>query len=317
MTIIPYKPYSERTLDLQYQNVLYWILTSPETYLAKNPYQTTGRLTNPVTQKMTFKFENGFPICTGRKIAFWKKPITELILFINGVRTLPEMIEAGCSWWEQWVNPEHAAKLGLAPGDLGTGSYGPNLHDLPNFGWEFQIYNSSRFVNHPFNQIEHLVQSLKDGPDLNTHTISTWFPPFDMQHSKLKRRVAVAPCHGTIIHATVINKKKLVLYMVQRSGDTPVGVVSNTIQYAAFTIMLAHVCGYEPYMFVHDLIDAQIYEDQVEKVWEFLARKPYPFPTLQLTEEGQKIRNIFDFKADHFVLTEYQSHPAMEFPVTK
>jgi thymidylate synthase len=244
---------------------------------------------------------------------------------MNGIHTLPEMIAAGCNWWEQWVNPEHAAKLGLEPGDLGAGSYGPVLHDLPNYKLEDRSTKNLdgtmnfRFemINHPFNQIEHLVQSLKDGPDLNSHTISTWFPPLDMQHSKLKRQVAVAPCHGTTIHCTVINKKKLILTMVQRSADTPVGVVSNTIQYAALTIMLAHVCGYEPYMFVHDLLDAQIYEDQVEKVDEFLERKPYNFPTLNLTTEGQKITNIFDFKADHFVLSDYISHPEMEFAVTK
>ena len=319
MMLIPYKPYSERIPDLQYQNVLRSILTSPETYLAKNPYQTKGRWTNPTTQKMVFKFENGFPVCTGRKIAFWKKPITEIILFMKGVHTLKEMVDAGCNWWEQWVNPEHAAKLGLPPGDLGPGSYGPILHRLPSrskgVAWFWGIKDDVLEYK-PFNQIEHLVQSLKDGPDLNTHTISTWFPPLDMQHNKLQRQVAVAPCHGTVIHCTVIKRSKLILTMVQRSADTPVGVVSNIIQYAALAIMLAHVCGYTPYMFVHDLLDAQIYENQVSKVLEFLQRVPYRFPTLELTEEGQKVTNIFDFKADHFVLSDYQSHPAMQFPVT-
>jgi thymidylate synthase len=322
MTTIPYKPYGERIPDWQYQDVLSFIRTSPETYLAKNPYQTIGRWTNPITQKMVFKFENGFPICTGREIKFWKKPITEIILFMNGIHTLPEMVEAGCNWWEQWVNPEHAAKLGLSPGDLGPGSYGPVLHDLPirgeghkiptHFGNSFELFEEKSF-----NQVEHLVQSLKDGPDLNTHTISTWFPPLDMQHSKLKRQVAVAPCHGTIIHCTVINRKKLIYNMVQRSADTPVGVVSNIIQHAAAAIMFAHVCGYEPYMFICNLLDAQIYENQTKKVDEFLERKPFSFPTLNLTDEGQKVTNIFDFKADHFVLSDYVSHPKMEFPVTK
>jgi thymidylate synthase len=324
MTIIPYKPYSERTPDKQYQDVLRFIKTSPETYLAKNRYQTIGRWTNPETPKMVFKFENGFPICTSRKIAFWKKPITEILLFINGVHTLEEMVDAGCDWWEQWVNREHSAKTGLPIFELGEGSYGPILHGLPYYGWQSPETPNpdtdpipDSLCPRKFNQVEHLVQSLKDGPDLNGHVISTWFPPLDMQHSKLKRQVAVAPCHGTIIDCTVINKEKLILTMVQRSADTPVGVVSNIIQYAALTIMLAHVCGYEPYKFICDLLDAQIYENQMEKVEEFLERKPFPFPTLQLTEEGQKITNIFDFKADHFVLSDYESHPAMEFAVTK
>lgn len=302
MTNICYKPYSERIPDVQYQDMLRFILNSPETFLAKNPHQAIGRWTNLITPRMVFKFENGFPIITERKIPFWKTPITELTLFMKGIRTLDEMTATGCGWWADWVSTEKCANFGLRAGDLGPGSYGPVLHDLP--------------ADKPFNQIEHLVQSLKDGPGLNTHVISTWFPPFAMQHSKLRRQVAVAPCHGTKIQATVIFGEKLVLTMTQRSGDVPVGVVSNIIQYAALTIMLAHVCGYEPYQYIHVIDDAQIYENQMEKVIELLLREPFPFPTLNLTEEGQKVSDIFDFTADHFELQDYRFHPGMKIPTT-
>lgn len=314
MTIIPYKPHLERVPDQQYASVLRFIRQSPETFLAKNPYQICGRWTNLETPRMVFKFENGFPICTERRISFWKKPITELVLFMHGVHTLEEMTAVGCNWWADWVYAEQCAHFGLEAGDLGPGSYGPILHDLPNF----QFSNKwMEWEKEPFNQVENLIQSLKDGPGLNSHVISTWFAPLDMQHSKLKRQVVVAPCHGTKIQCTVIGGKKLVLTMTQRSGDVPVGVVSNIIQYAALTIMLAHVCGYEPYKYIHVVDDAQIYEDQVEKVDELLDRKPFPFPTLMLTAEGQKVDNIFDFTADHFELSDYLSHPAMKIPTTR
>jgi len=104
--------------------------------------------------------------------------------------------------------------------------------------------------------------------------------------------------------------------MVQRSQDVAVGGVSNIIQYAALVIYLAHVCGYEPYKFILKINDAQIYEIQVEKVDELLQRKPYPFPRLLLTEEGQRVDNIFDFSADHFELWDYESHPWMKIPTT-
>ena len=319
MTIIPYKPYSERVPDSQYQDMLRFIRNSPETYLAKNPYQVRGRWTNLETLRMVFKFENGFPIITERKISFWKTAITEIILFMKGIHTLQEMVDAGCSWWADWVSLEQCAKFGLEAGDLGPGSYGPILANLPFIktswipgkekGLGFYAYES-------FNQIEHLVQSLKDGPGLNTHVISTWFPPLDMQHSKLRRRVVVAPCHGTKIQCMVINGKKLVLTMTQRSGDVPVGVVSNIIQYAALTIMLAHICRYEPYKYIHVIDDAQIYENQTMCADELLEREPLPFPTLNLTEEGQKVKNIFDFTVNHFELSDYHFHPGMKIPTT-
>ena len=307
MTVINYKPFSKREPDTQYQDLLRHIVYSPDSFLAKNPHQVRGRFTNLETDNLVYSFENGFPIITEREITFWKKPITEILLFIKGVHTLQEMKDAGCDWWEEWVSPEQCQKFGLESGDLGPGSYGPNLHKLPVCEGELPKF---------FNQIENLVQSLKDGPGLNTHVVSTWFPPFNMQHSKLQRKVVVAPCHGTLIQCTVIENKKLVLSMVQRSGDVPVGVVSNIIQYAALTIMLAHVCGYEPYKFIHKINDAQIYENQLEKVNELLKRDPFPFPILKLSSEGQKIKNIFDFRADHFILTEYKAHPAMSIPTT-
>jgi thymidylate synthase len=303
MTTIPYKDYLERVPDSQYSDVLRFIRESPETFLAKNPYQKIGRWTNLETPRMSFKFENGFPIITERRISFWRTAITELILFLRGVHTLDEMAKAGCSWWTDWVSPEQCTKFGLEAGDLGPGSYGSILHDLPS--------NSG-----PFNQVENLVRSLIDGPYLNRHIISTWYAPLAMQHSKLQRQVVVAPCHGTKIQATVIGSKKLVLAMTQCSGDVPIGVVSNIIQYAAFTIMLAHVCGYEPYKYIHVIDDAQIYENQVECVDEILKREPSPFPRLLLTEEGQEVTDIFDFKADHFELWDYESHPAMKIPTT-
>lgn len=322
MNTIPYLPYEQRVPDMQYQNLLRFIQESPETFLAKNPYQTKGRWTNLETPRLVYKYENGFPVITERKISFWKAAITELILFINGVYTFDEMIKSGCKWWADWTTPEKCKDFGLEAGDLGPGSYGPVLHNLPSHRQVNVVNNwrtmSTRVEYRPdsFNQVENLIQSLKDGPGLNTHVISTWYPPLDMQHSKLKRQVVVAPCHGTKMQFTIIGGKKLVYTMTQRSCDAPIGLVANIIQHAAFGIMVAHVCSYEPYKYIHVIDDAQIYENQMEEVNELLKRSPFPFPTLQLTEEGQKVTNIFDFKADHFELNDYQSHPAMNIPAT-
>ena len=303
MTAILYKPYADRVPDTQYSDLLRFIRNSPETFLAKHPYQDRGRWTNLTAPRLVYKFENGFPIITERKIGFWKKPITELILFMKGVHKLEDMVAAGCDWWKDWISSEQCAKFGLPAGDLGPGSYGPALANYPH-------------KDTSFNQVENLVQSLKDGPYLNGHVITTWLPPLAMQHSKLKRRVVVAPCHGTKVQCTVIGGKKLVTTMTQRSGDVPVGVVANIIQWAAWTIMMAHICNYEPYMYTHVIDDAQIYENQVELVDQLVTREPFPFPTLHLTDEGQRVDNIFDFTADHFELSDYESHPGMKIPTT-
>ena len=321
MTIIPYNPYLERTPDTQYSDLLRFIRNSPETFLMKHQYQARGRWTNIATQNLVYYFRNGFPIITERRIPFWKKSITELILFMKGVHTLEEMVAAGCDWWAEWVSPEQCEKFGYPPGELGRGSYGPNLARYP---WVVKNPETGELEYRVFNQVENLVQSLKDGPNLNGHVITTWIPPLDMQHSKHRREVVVTPCHGTTIQCTVIDGRKLGLTMGQRSSDAPVGLVANIIQYAAMCIMLGHVCGYEPYVYIHKVNDAQIYENQIECVdellkrdtWGHMLRKPYRFPRLLLTEEGQKVDNIFDFTADHFELWDYESHSAMKIPTT-
>lgn len=309
-----YYPIHERTPDYQYNDILREIRNSDETFLMKHPHQTNGRYVNLDTANLIYYFRNGFPVCTQRQIPFWKKSIIELLLFMKGVHTLEEMTAAGCGWWADWVPQEKCDEFGLPAGDLGPrASYGPVLTAFPH--WEINK-DTGVAEYRPFNQIENLISSLKDGPHMNGHVITTWFPPLAMQHKKLKREVVVAPCHGTLVQATVINGQKLAITMIQRSGDVPVGVVTNIIQWAAFCIMVGHVCGYEPYKFIHKINDAQIYSTQIESVDMLLGRKPYVFPTLYLNKEGLNVTNILDFKADHFILEDYRSHPFMKIPTT-
>ncbi len=297
-----YLPVSERTPDTQYRESLGKILENGE--YTKNPFQTMGTYTLLTLAPMVFLLSNGFPIITERKIGFWRKPIAELLAFINGARTGDELAKWGCDWWgKQWATPEKCAQFGLPPGDLGPGSYGAAFHDFP------MIDGGS------FNQFEHLVKQIKEYPSIRTHVVSPWIPQYALGHKDLQRQVVVAPCHGWI-QITVINGK-LTLRMDQRSADFPIGVPSNIIQYAALTIMVAHVTGNEPHMYIHATHDAQVYEDQVDPMWDLLKREPRVFPSLHLTREGRKVTDLFEFRPEHFELCDYDPHPGIAgIPVT-
>jgi len=75
--------------------------------------------------------------------------------------------------------------------------------------------------------------------------------------------------------------------------------------------MLSHLTGYEAEEFVHTISDAHIYEDQIDKLMPMLERKPRGFPTVKLTPEGKKVKDIHNFRAKHFELTDYEPHPAI------
>lgn len=301
-----YNPFSERTPDMQYVAALRHIKKYGE--LTQNPHQTHGTTTSVTVPRMYYYLKNGFPIMTERNITFWRRPIDELFAFINGVtdaRVLAE--EWGVKWWvESWATPKKCADFGLEPYDLGPGSYGAAFASFPTASGE------------TFNQFEHLMKQMTRHPSLRTHKITSWIPQYCLQYEgtaedpedKLQRKVVVAPCHGDI-QLTVLNGK-LILRMDQRSADFPIGVPSNTIQYAALTLAIAHLTHLEPYLFIHDCHDAQIYTVHDEDVDAILARKARPFPTVRLTDEGKGLTSLFDFRSKHFEISDYNPHPAMK-----
>ena len=76
------------------------------------------------------------------------------------------------------------------------------------------------------------------------------------------------------------------VHMSQRSGDVPVGVPANMIQYAALALMLERLTGYRAVAYYHTISDAHIYTDQVDAVRAMLATEPRPLPTVTLNEAG-------------------------------
>jgi thymidylate synthase len=101
------------------------------------------------------------------------------------------------------------------------------------------------------------------------------------------------------------------LHMFQRSGDVPVGVPANMIQYAALLLMLEQLTGIAAAAYYHTISDAHIYEDQVDSVKLMLGREARRLPTVTLTGAGRKVSDIHDFRAEHFELSDYDPHPAI------
>lgn len=287
-----YKPFAERGQDQQYPHRLRHVLAHGE--LVTETPQGIGALTCFGTlAPMVFNLENGVPLITDRSIGFWRKPIAEVIAFINGARTIDEIESYGCDFWRDYRGG--GTKFGLKPDDMGPGSYGAAFHD-------FEIPSGGTL-----NQFEQVIGQIKNFPTLRTHLVTPWKPYYTARGPN--RKVIVAPCHGWL-HFRVINGK-LHMEMHQRSADMSIGVPSNMFQYAALLLMMCQVTGYSPGNYVHSFADAHIYENQIEKVRELILREPRPFPILRL---DPAVTNLFDFRVEHFTLEEYDPHPAMKIP---
>lgn len=289
-----YKPVSQRKPDYQYKNILKAIISDG----VWSATRQGPRAKTLMGVQMHFDLSNGFPLITDRSLkSFWHKPIGELCAFINGARTREELAKFGCTWWDAWTTEEKTKKRGLETGDIGPGSYGAAFHDFPTA------------EGTGFNQFKHLVEQVKELPDLRTHFVTPWIPQYIVRGKDKQQKVTIAPCHGWI-HVRIL-ENKLYLHMFQRSGDVPIGVPSNMVQYAALALMLGQLTGYEPKQYVHTISDAHIYEDQLDYLLPMLEREPRTFPSVTLTDEGKKISDIHEFRSEHFVLSDYDPHPSI------
>jgi thymidylate synthase len=251
---------------------------------------------------MRFPMEAGFPMITERNlVGFWRKPIGELCAFINGATTITDLNKFGCDWWSSWTTAEKTSDKGLDPGDIGPGSYGAAFHAFPGPGGIL------------FDQFAALVDQLRARPNLRTHFITPWIPFYQFRDAGLGRKTTVSPCHGWV-HVRVI-EEQLHLHMFQRSGDLPIGVPSNMIQYAALLLMLSHLTGRSPGCYYHTISDAHIYEDQIPAVETMLAREERPLPFVQLTESGLQVNDIHSFRASDFEVLLYDPNPGLKISV--
>jgi thymidylate synthase len=287
-----YLPYDQRPVSLEYRRVLGHILQSGT---ATRTRQGVDALT-VMQQTMSFPLAQGFPVITERSIkSFWRKPIGELCAFINGATTLREFEEFGVDWWGPWATPEKTLKKGIEPGGIGPGSYGGAFRSYPTPGGQ------------PFDQFRHVVEQLRELPELRTHFVDPWIAPYQVRGEGKQPKATIAPCHGWV-HVRVLDGG-LHVHMMQRSGDVPVGVPANMIQYAALALMLEQLTGYRAVAYYHTISDAHVYADQVDAVRAMLATEPRPLPTVTLNEAGRAVTDIHDFRADHFDLADYHPHP--------
>jgi thymidylate synthase len=296
------KPVSDRTADYQYRELLRLVL---EQGVLDHTQQGTDTISLMAPDPLRFKLSNGFPMITERNlnpptseklpVTIWQQAIGEIFAFINGARTTEQLEAFGCHWWKMWATPEKCAKRGLEPGDLGPGSYGAAFHDFPT------IESGS------FNQFAQILEQIEELPHLKTHLVTPFIPQYMIRGKGKQQKVVVVPCHG-LVHLRVLNNK-LTLHMFQRSSDLVVGLPSNLVQYAALLMAIAQVTGFEADELILSISDAHIFVDHLPAVEKMLNRTPYTFPTMTVDEN---VGNLFAFRREHFVLSDYQSHPGMK-----
>ncbi|HLA10378.1 MAG TPA: thymidylate synthase [Pyrinomonadaceae bacterium] len=245
-----------------------------------------------------FDLRDGFPIVTTKRVPF-RWVAEELLWFLSGDTNEANLRAKGVDIWAEWADEEHTSKFGREPGDLG-----------PVYGYLWRSFGGDYPQMNGVDQIEALIRNIQTNPNSRRLIVSGWDP-------KYADKVDLPPCH-TLFQFKVETPRTLHCQLYQRSADAFLGVPFNISSYALLIHMVAHVCELEVGEFVYSLGDYHIYQNHQQQVEELLKRDPLPLPTLEIHDEGRKLRGLqglLEFRYEHFGLIGYKSHGKIAAPV--
>jgi thymidylate synthase len=242
---------------------------------------------------LNFDLRRGFPLLTTKKVNF-KSVVSELLWFIEGSdderrlaeihygKPREELIGKTTIW------TANADEQGKALGYENTDT----VKKLgPVYGVQWRNWNG-------IDQLAMLVDNIKKNPQSRRHLLSAW------NVSELDK-MALPPCH-TFSQFYVSNYGELSCSMYQRSADLFLGVPFNIASYSLLTHMIAQVCDLKVGEFVHIIGDGHIYENHIDAVNTQLDRESMQFPKIAI---DPSIKNIDDFRMEHFSIEGYSPHP--------
>src|SRR5207248_9128050 len=189
--------------------------------------------------------------------------------------------EHGVTIWDEWAE---------ADGNLGR-VYGAQWCD-----WRTPDGRS-------INQIDSVIEQIRENPDSRRLIVSAW-------NAGELDKMALPPCHA--LFQFFVQEGELSCQLYQRSADLFLGVPFNIASYALLTMMVAQVCGLKAGAFVHTFGDLHLYSNHLEQAKLQLTREPRPLPLMKL---NPGVKNIHEFRYEHFELVGYDPHSAIKAPI--
>jgi len=259
--------------------------------------RTGKRCLTVIDANFTYDVSEGkLPVLTTKKL-FWKPAIAEMLGYLRGYTSAAQFRALGCNTWnanandnEAWLNNPYRKgedDMGHCYGDQGR-----------------------RFMDRdgvPFDQLKKIVDNLSKGYDDRREILTFWNP------AEINR-ACLASCMHT--HTFSVLGDKLYLTSYQRSDDIPLGHGFNQIQVAWLLMIMAQITGLKPAKAFHKIVNAHIYEDQLELMQEVqLKREPLELPTLKINPDIKTLADLETWVSlDDFTLENYEHHPAIKYP---
>lgn len=218
------------------------------------------------SKKLSWDLSNkSFPLFTGKRM-FKKIFETEYLWFINGETNIKRFQDAGVKIWDAWADSQ---------GDLG-----------PVYGHQLINYNSNGI-----NQLEILIDGLINNKDSRRHIISLWNP---IQLNDM----ALPPCYHYF--QFFVENDKLNMFVVQRSADMFLGIPYDIALFSRILLYISGKVGLSAAKIDLNMVDAHIYDNQLEQVNEYLENDLFDFPKYNYNKENDKLI-IMDYKCQNSI----------------
>lgn len=272
------------------------------------PCRTGNNTLVKLNKLLVHDLNEGFPILTFRSLPF-KAVKTELYGFLNAKTSKKFYIENGCSYWRQWCNP---TKIPHGLSDEERKAYQLQENDLGNiYGFNYRhfsanyINENTDYTGQGFDQLEHLIDTLKKNPYDRRLILTAWDPA----HMNTQ---ALPPCLHTFQFNYLGNRLHITGFM--RSADLPIGVPTDVNYTTLLLYLVAQTVGMKPGTVTLSMCNCHIYDNQIDIIKDHLQQwdnVQYELPKLEL----DPFATVFNFKPNMAKLVNYEHGEKVIFPI--
>lgn len=258
--------------------------------------RTGKRCLTVINADLEYDVSDGeLPVLTTKKL-FWKPAIAEMLGYLRGYTSAADFRKIGCNTWN--VNANENSVWLANPFRKGTDDMG-RCYGAQGRDWRNPEGKS-------IDQLLNVYNDLRQGID-NRSEIMTFMNPGE------RDRACLNSCMHT--HTFSILGEKLYLTSCQRSDDLPLGHGFNQVQVSWLLMIMAQITGLKPAKAFHKIVNAHIYEDQLELIRDVqLKREPLPLPKLEINPDIKTLNDLETWvTVDDFKLIGYKHHPAIKF----
>jgi len=245
-----------------------------------------------------FQYEvgkNKFPMITTRE-SYFKSAIAEFLGYIRGYDNAADFRALGTKTWDANANKNEEwleNKYRKGEDDMGR------VYGVQARAWKTPEGNT-------IDQLKKVVDNLKKGIDDRAEII-TFYNPGEFHMGCLR------PCMHTHTFSLIGDTLHLTSY--QRSCDVPLGLNFNQVQVFTFLALMARITGHKAGTAYHKIINAHIYEDQLELMKGQVKREPFASPQLHISDKIQTLEDLETWVSmDDFSISGYECHEPIKYP---